>query len=82
LVLLRKNNKPEREPSSYRSICFLDEAGKLFERVVDERLRAHLEETDGISPEQFDFRKWRSTIDAILRLRGLDEDATGEGRWC
>lgn len=34
LVLLKKGNKPEGLPSSYRPICLLDEAGKFFERIL------------------------------------------------
>jgi len=64
LVLLKKRDKPENQPSSFRPIC-LDEAGKLFDRVIAERLREHLDEVDGLSPDQFGFRRG-STIDAIL----------------
>jgi len=80
LVLLKKCNKPDGKLSSYRPICLLSEAGKLFERVLTERLRVCLHDADELSEEQFSFRKGRSTINAILRLKGLVEDATGEGR--
>jgi len=80
LVLLPKPGKPEGEPSSYRPICLLSELGKLFERVLAERLRAHLENCEGLSEEQFGFRKGKSTVDAILRVRESVEAATGEGR--
>jgi len=80
LVLLYKKDKVEGEPSSYRPICLLNESGKLFERVLAERLRTHLEETNGLSQEQYGFRRGRSTVDAILRLRSIVEEATGEGR--
>jgi len=46
---------------TYRPICLLNEARKLMERVIVERLRKHLDEVDGISPEQFGFRRRRST---------------------
>jgi len=79
LVLLYKKGKVEGEPSSYRPICLLSKTGKLFERVLAERLRIYLEETDGLSQEQYEFRK-RSTVDAVLRLRDIVEEATEEGR--
>jgi len=39
-----------------------------------------LEASNGLSPDQYGFRRGRSTIDVNLRLRGIVEDATGEGR--
>jgi len=80
LILLHKKGKPEGIPSSYRPIFLLDEAGKLFERVLAERLRAHLDECGGLSTDQFGFKKDRSTVDAIHRLRESVEDATEERR--
>ncbi|XP_076386337.1 uncharacterized protein LOC143264206 [Megachile rotundata] len=80
LVLLRKAGRPEDEPSSYRPIVLLDEIGKLFERVIAERLVAHL---SGVGPDlapcQFGFRKERSTVDAVRRVRAIAEAATSRG---
>jgi len=42
LVLLHKEGRPVESPSAYRPICLLDEAGKLFERVLVARLLRHL----------------------------------------
>jgi len=42
MVLLPKEGKPAGTPSAYRPICLLDEAGKLFERIIAARLRGHL----------------------------------------
>ena len=42
LVLVKKPGKPDFSPSSYRPICLLSEAGKLFERVIVQRLHAFL----------------------------------------
>jgi len=43
LVLLRKGDKPLDVPSSYRPLCLLDCLGKLFEKIIDNRLRQFLE---------------------------------------
>ena len=84
LVLIRKPGRPADSPSAYRPIVLLDEVGKLFERVVAHRLVAHL---GGIGPDladhQFGFRKGRSTVDAIMRVRALttgDAVSRGGGR--
>jgi len=44
LVLLRKDGRPADSPSAFRPIVLLDEAGKLFERVLAARLDAHMEQ--------------------------------------
>lgn len=71
LVLLRKAGKPEDTPSVYRPICLLGEVGKLLERVIARRLTRHMAEHEEYSlfEEQYGFREFRSTIDAISSLR-------------
>jgi len=81
LVLLRKEGKPVDSPSGYRPICLLDEEAKLLERIIAGRLVQHLEETGpDLHGHQFGFRRGRSTIDAILRVRTYAETAVQEGR--
>ena len=65
LVLLRKGNRPLGVPSSYRPICLLDTMGKLLEELILQRLQALLVGENGLSDNQFGFRKGRSTVDAI-----------------
>jgi hypothetical protein len=69
LVLLRKGNKPADQPSNYRPLCMLDTTGKLFERIVCNRIEEALDkERTGLAENQYGFRKRRSTIDAIQRV--------------
>ena len=75
LVLLPKGNKPPDEPSVYRSLCMLDIAGKLFERIISIILEAAMQQVSGLSDNQFSFRKGRSTIDAIDRVVSVAENA-------
>ena len=65
LVLLRKGNKPLGTPSSCRSICLLDTMGKLLEELILQRLQTLLVGNNGLSENQFGFRKGRYTVDAI-----------------
>jgi len=69
LVLIRKEDKPLNEPSSYRPICLLDCLGKVLEKIVDNHLRDILERNSGLAYCQYGFRKKRSTIDALNRLK-------------
>lgn len=41
LVLIKKGDKPPEEPSSYRPLCLLDCTGKLYEKIIDDRLIAN-----------------------------------------
>lgn len=69
LVLLHKGpGKPVSEPSIYRPLCMLDSTGKLLERLILTRLNDHLDSTGLRSPNQYGFRRGRSTEDAIKRL--------------
>jgi len=80
LVLLRKENRPADTPSGYRPICLLDEEAKLLERVIAGRLVRHLEQVGpDLHGQQFGFRRARSTVDAILCVRGLVERTVREG---
>jgi len=69
LVLLHKGaDKPITDPSSFRPLCMLDTAGKLFERLILTRLNQHLDSTGRRAENQHGFRKGRSTTDAIERI--------------
>ena len=65
LVLLRKGNKPLGDASSYRPIRLLDTMGKLLEEMILQRLQGHMVHENGLSENQFGFRKGRSTVDVI-----------------
>ena len=65
LVLLRKGNKPLGVASAYRPICLVDTIGKLLEKLILQRRQALLVGENGVSENQFGFRKGRSTVDAI-----------------
>ncbi|KAJ0169191.1 hypothetical protein K1T71_015318 [Dendrolimus kikuchii] len=57
LVLLRKEGRPADSPSAYRPIVLLDEVGKLFERIIADRLVQHLTSTGpDLADNQFGFR--------------------------
>jgi len=80
LVLLHKEGKDATTPSAYRPICLLDEAGKLFERVVTNRLVQHLKQVGpDISDAQYGFREGLSTVDAIQCVRNLAEERMAQG---
>jgi Reverse transcriptase (RNA-dependent DNA polymerase). len=65
VVLLENAKNNVGDATSYRPICLLNTLGRLFEIVLNERLKKELEEKDLLSERQFGFRKGRCTVDAI-----------------
>ena len=63
--------KPDNLPSlttTCRPISLLSTIMKLFERVIEKRLRKHLEDTGFLNKYQSGFRKAKSTNDHLVRL--------------
>ena len=63
--------KPDKLPSlttSYRPISLISLIMKLFERVIEQRLRSHPEHIGFINKHQSGFRKAKSTDDNLFRL--------------
>lgn len=79
LVLLRKGDKPADLPSSYRPLCMLDSTGKLFERILCNRIgEFFITSQTGLSDNQYGFREGKSTVDAISRvMREVTDAAAG-----
>ena len=69
LCMLIKPDKPPSQTSSYRPISLLSAIMKLFERVIEKRLRKHLEDNGFFSKYQSGFRpKSKSTNDHLFRF--------------
>ena len=63
--------KPDKLPSfttSYRPISLIISIMILFERVIEQRLRSHLDHIGFINKHQSGFRKAKSTDDHLFRL--------------
>lgn len=60
------------ETSSYRPLCLIDCTGKLYEKIIDNRLRDILEFN---SDNQFGFRKGRSKLDALTEISKLAKES-------
>ena len=73
LRMLLKADKPEKYlliylTTSYRPISLISLIMKLFERVIEQRLRSHLEHIGFINKHQSGFRRATSTDDHLFRL--------------
>ena len=63
--------KPDRLPSlttSYTPISLISSIMNLFERVIKQRLRSHLEKIGFLNKHQSGFRRATSTDDHLFRL--------------
>ena len=71
VATLRMLLKPDKLPSlttSYMPISLISSIMKLFERVIEQRLRSHLEHIGFINKHQSGFRRAKSTDDHLFRL--------------
>ena len=68
LRMLLKPDKPITFTTSYRPISLISSIMKLFERVIEQRLRSHLEHIGFINKHQSGFRTAKSTDDHLFRL--------------
>ena len=66
--MLIKTFKPPSETTSYRPISLLSAIMKRLERVIEKRLRKHLEENGFFCKYQSGFRKSESRNDHLFRL--------------
>ncbi|KAG6459263.1 hypothetical protein O3G_MSEX011283 [Manduca sexta] len=68
VIGIHKPGKPASSPTSYRPISLLSSLGKLYERIVHNRLKivAHLHNL--LPPEQFGFRSRHNCVHQVLRI--------------
>ena len=66
--MLIRPDKPSSQTTSYRSISLLSAIIKLFKRVIEIRLRKHLEDKGFVRKYQSGFMKPKSTNGHLFRL--------------
>ncbi|KAL3683260.1 hypothetical protein R1sor_001282 [Riccia sorocarpa] len=71
---------PKLEPSSYRTIKVVHVFAKLFGRLLDSRLSTWCEQMGVRAPAQAGFRRRYSTLDHLMTLRVIMEDAKRSGQ--
>ncbi|GIY65501.1 uncharacterized protein CDAR_187221 [Caerostris darwini] len=71
IVLIPKTNRDYTRPP----ICILPCWGKVFDKIIAERLTYYLEDQHLLSNKQFGFRKQKSTIDALQCIKDFISNA-------
>ena len=67
-MLLKKPNQKSNSPKQFRPICLLKSIGKLYEKLIHERLYHFLHLNNKISKLQFGFKKQTSCSDALQNI--------------
>lgn len=65
ISLIIKVRKTPNRPENFRLISLLEVPGKILEKIINKRIKAHLENKNLINPNQYRFRKARETISVI-----------------
>lgn len=78
VALIEKPIKNRGEERSFRPICLLNTIGKLFESVLNNRLRSEISQKNAVSDNQYGFCKGKCTIDAIRRVTEVAEEEIGK----
>lgn len=78
---LPKSGKDKKLPTNYRPISLLSNVGKMFERIILDRMNQFQLANNIIIPQQFGFQQNHSTVQQILRITekamfGFNKDKT------
>ena len=79
LCMLIKPDKPPSQTTSHRPISLLSTIMKLFEWVIEKRLRENLEDNGFFRKYQSGFRKSKSTNDHLFRLSQTTMESFNRG---
>ena len=71
LKLIPKAKKSPHHAGNYRPISLLEVPGKMFERILNSRLKSHLEYINSYNENQFGFRSGRGTNQALAIITEL-----------
>ncbi|GBL80850.1 RNA-directed DNA polymerase from mobile element jockey [Araneus ventricosus] len=80
LVFIPNDGKDPSECGSYRPVCLLPVWGKILDKLMTNRLTYYLDENYILNEAQFGFRKERSSISALARVKDFVECAKEENK--
>ena len=79
LKLIPKEGKDNTNPQNYRPIALLDNIGKLFEKIINSRLRNYLEENNLYNFQQYGFRQGKSTTHVTNMIHECVKQNSAQG---
>ena len=78
--MIPKPGKNSSRVENLRPISLLSATSKVFERLIQRRIRDHLERLDVLIPEQFGFRELHSSTHQLMRLVECITEAGCQGK--
>ena len=72
-IILKDEKRDRRHLNSYKPIALLSVVGKIYEKVIVERIQQSYEEQGLASSKQFGFRKGKGVYDAFLNIRRVGD---------
>ena len=82
IMPILKPGKPPDNPNSYRPVTMLSCVGKVFERLIKNRLEYIVESKSVLDSSQSGFRAGQGTIDVLLKLENLIRDSLSNKKIC
>lgn len=82
IKLIPKHGKDPHNPQNYRPISLLEVPGKIFERIINQRLRIHLETENLHNKYQYGFRNNRGTTQALALITEQIANNKADGKQC
>ena len=79
-IVIAKPGKPQHEAASYWPISLLPVMSKLFEKLLNKRLKPIIERRNPLPNQQFGFRSEHSTIDWVHWITNIVEKALEGGK--
>ena len=79
MVPLYKRAGSKLDPGNYRNLSIMSIVAKLFEKIVDSRIREWAERVHALSDLQGGFRTDRSTVDQLFILNETIADRSERG---
>ena len=76
MILIYKGKRNPLNTNSYKGIKLLDYAFKLYERILDKRMK----KVEGTDEMQYSFMSGKGTFDAVFILRRLTEKYRLKGK--
>lgn len=68
ILLIHKKGKDKWDPNNYRPISLLSNIGKVFERIINDRILIICKSGNIIPENQYGFVRHHSTVHAINKL--------------
>lgn len=73
---------PKQVTSNYRPISLLPTLSKILEKIINNQLITYMEKYQLLSPNQFGFRRGKSTTDAVEKLTDLIAESLDRKEKC